>query len=216
MPFPSWGSAWKRPAIWRPSVTRNIGVILYQPAPLFILDGRYGVSEKLDLGIKLAGPAARFDGKYWFYHSGKLDAAVSLGYTRHSSIGSSALESTYKLFEFLKLVEYNRKDVDAAILLSGDSNAVVSPYGAVRYIAAFVDLETNLEEVPTENELPGNTKSTMHHMGGTAGMRVKVGPVHFLAEVTVMKIYFDPTILGKKTDLGGFLIEPLLGFATSF
>ncbi|MCP4445052.1 MAG: hypothetical protein GY811_06865 [Myxococcales bacterium] len=202
----------------REAVEGAAAILLLQPGFLYILEGRYGLADRFELGIKWAGAAVRLGGKYWLHHEeGGLDASVAFGYTHHSGVGSSVAKKAFEVFDFLELVDYSRRDADLAILLSGDSRARFGFYGALRYVVGFVNLETNFERLMTEEATSEATvKEQIHNLGGTGGMRLRAGPVQIMAELTVMRMMFAPTILDETVDLGGYLIEPSIGASFAF
>ena len=196
----------------------TLGVLLFQPALLTIFDLRYGVAEKVDLGLKLAGAATRLEGKYWLQHQeGGLDVALNLGLTRHSEIGSSVAKKGFDFLESVDLAAFKRRDIDGAILLSSDAKKKWGFYGAIRYLAAFVKAETSFSKVLTQEDITEiDVDETMHHYGGTAGVRATLGPVQLMVELTIMRLAFSPTILDEEVQLGGYIVEPAAGLSVSF
>lgn len=203
----------------REGIRNIIGILLFQPSPVVSLSARRGISANFDVGFRLAGPAARLDGKWRFARLANGKAlAFNWGWTHHTGIGSSIAEKAFDLFESLKLVSYSRKDADASLLFSTDGSRIVSWFAAARTMAAFCSFETELDDAIESVEEAGlrDTSETMFLVGGSGGIRFGTRRFALLAELTVMRLFFEPEILGARTDLGGWLIEPGVGLSAQF
>ncbi len=197
-----------------------MATVLFQSPPVTELSGRVGLADDLDFGLRFAGPAIRGDAKYDFLGASDdhLHLAGILGYAYHTDIGASIASSVYGLAERFDLAEYSRHDLDAALLLSNDSGSWFTGYLGARYLAAFASFEGRLADAleAESGRIRTDTSAVIHHVGGTAGMQASVYWFRFLLELTVLKVFFEPTILGRRFDLGGYLISPGVGIAAEF
>ena len=195
-----------------------IATALLQPTAVTILEGRYGVHDKIDIGLRWSGPAIRFDTKVWLYHkAGGLDVSFGLGATHHTGIGVSVAGKVYEIFDFVKLVDYKRNDADATLYFSGDSKKRFGLYGAFRYTISKIDFQSRLSDVSTDFFSENQSVSEIaHQVGGTGGLRVKIGPMSFMAEMTLSRMFFDPMLGATKRRLSGFVIEPAVGANFNF
>ena len=202
----------------RRAIVSALGVVLFQPAPILAMQVRRGVANDVDLGVRWAGPALRVDGKWRFTHTDDLDLAFDVGLTHHTGIGASAASSAFDLFDSLHLVSYSRKDLDANVIISNGSNRRVQSYGALRYTAAFIDVETELDDALEAADEAGirDTSSTLHAFGASAGLRLGTPRIALLLELTVLRILFEPEILDAPANLSGYLIEPAAAISVTF
>jgi hypothetical protein len=203
----------------RDVVDAALAGVLFTPTAVPELGLRLGVADRVDVGIRWAGPAFRGDGKVHLYRTENgLNLGLTAGYGYHTGIGSSIASSIYDVFDALKLVDYSRHDVDVALLVGGNENAVFSGYGALRGIVSFTKFESELPEelVGPEGVVQIDTSSSLFYLGGTAGMRLGPKTVAALAELTVMHCWFNPRVLGERRDLSGLVFSPALGLDVRF
>lgn len=193
----------------RELVESALGLILFTPAPTYELGARVGLAQNWDLGFRWAGPMLRGDVKWQLLERPSLDAALLAGYTYHTDTAPSILSSVYSVFESVGVVGYSRHDADLAFLVSGNPEAVVSPYGALRYLAAFTSFETVVEgtDMVTQTE----SESIMHIVGATGGLRIGTPKIQLQLELTVSYVHLKPTVFGDEVDLGGMLFMPAIG-----
>ncbi len=52
--------------------------------------------------------------------------------------------------------------------------------------------------------------NTMHTVMGPGGLMVGDKYVYLMAELTVAKVFFEPTVLGQRRDFGGYVVAPPL------
>ena len=195
-----------------------IATALLQPTLVTTIEGRYGVHEKIDIGVRWSGPALRLDSKYWLYHkAGGLDVSFGLGLTYHTGVGASLAGKVYEVFDFVELLDFKRRDADASIYLSGDSRKRLGFYGSLRYTISSLNFESNLIGVDTETiSVAQPVDEISHYIGGASGVRLRFGSFAILAELTVGRLFFDPTFGGNKRNLSGFVVEPALGANVNF
>jgi hypothetical protein len=198
----------------RDVVDAALAGVLFTPTAVPELGLRLGVADRVDVGLRWAGPAFKGDGKLHLYRTEDgLNLGLSAGYGYHTGIGSSIASGIYDVFESLDLVDYSRHDIDVALLIGGNEKAVFSGYGALRGIVSFTSFETQLPEelLGPEGVVQIDASSNLVYFGGTAGMRLGSEQIAALLELTVMRCWFDPRILGERRDLGGLVFSPALG-----
>jgi hypothetical protein len=201
----------------RDAIEAILAAILFQSPPVYEMSFRYGIAKDFDAGFRWAGPALRPDVKYRFLDGGDggLSMAGSLAYAYHTGIGASIVSSVFELFEDFELVDYSRHDLDLAVLFSNDSERWYAWYGTLRYLAAFASFETKLDEAveAASGRWQTDTSGVIHHVGGTFGFQAKWRPIRAMVELTAMRVFFAPRILGERYDLGGWIISPAIGLA---
>ncbi len=201
----------------RQAVEGAAAVLLLQPSFVPELGLRVGIVEHFDVGLRYSGPAFRFDAKVEVAEDpeqGQL--AIIAGYNHHTGIGASIATSAFDLFDSLNLASFSRRDLEFALIANTpDDRGPVSYYGGVRYILAMPRIDSALAEgIEAESGMPLIELDTnMHHLGATAGVRLRWRSISLMAEMTAMYMTFSPTILGEVRDLGGVLISPGLGLA---
>ena len=104
------------------------------------------------------------------------------------------------------------------VLVALSISPIRSSFGAVRYSVAFCSFETELDDAIESAEQAGirDAEAQMHQVGASASVRLGTRRFALLAELTVMRLFFEPEILGAPTDLGGWLIEPGVGLSAQF
>jgi hypothetical protein len=197
----------------RQALETALAFVLFGPGLLPEINARYGITSGLDVGLRYAGPLLRADLKVQPMTAAEvgLDLAVDVGLARHSDTGPSAFDQIRDLSTYVKLGDYSRYDVDLGLLAGrefGDWGAV---YGGARYVVSFIEIDEDLAIVEVASGLPHTELSArMHQFGGTLGGRVGYRYLFLAAEMTVMRVLYEPTILGSPTDLGGWTLAPAL------
>ncbi len=198
----------------REAIESLAGIVLLMPAPVFELNARVGLAKDVDIGLRWAGPALETGVKWHFYEQPGFDLAATLDYTYHTGVGASIASAVYDIAEQFDLASYSRHDLELAVIASGDPEATVTPYGAVRYLAGFTSFESVVEEIATESGAPRtDTSAVMHHFGAAGGIRIGTPSIHLMLELTVLYVAFAPTVFGADIDLSGLVITPAIGFA---
>lgn len=203
----------------RQALETSLALLLFTPGVTTELAGRVGVVDGLDLGLKWAGPLLQADAKYQLLRQGEhgVDLAVQGSYGYHLGYGASIASSVYPLLDFVRLGDYAQHDLGVGVLLSGEWDDVFGAYLAARYVAAFTSVDADIERVEVASGLPrSELSSTIHHVGGTAGIMLGYKYVYAVAELTVAGVVFDPVILGERRDLGGVIVTPALGLLARF
>jgi hypothetical protein len=194
-----------------------LAAVLLQPAFVPELQGRIGLWDGTDVGLRYAGPAFKLDAKVRLIEQDGFALSASGGYVHHTGIAASIAKSVFEVFETLHLVEYSRRDLDIALLVSGDERRLVAPYGAVRYIVGFPTFDLRLPDEIVESGVVPRTDeaNTLHYFGATGGVRIGRS-VAFIAELTLMYMRFEPTFLGAQRHLSGMVYAPALGVDVRF
>jgi len=194
-----------------------LALVLFTILPVFELDARYGIVDDFDVGLRYAGSSLRLDAKYRFLERDSMSLAGLLGYTYHFGFGTSVVESFHDLFEITAILDYTRHDVDAGVIVSGNENDTVVPYGMLRYLLAINSLELELDSsFDTETMIPRTELDPlMHVIAGTGGLRIGSEQIELLLELTLGYVILSPEVRGEQIDLGGFIITPALGLAIS-
>jgi hypothetical protein len=203
----------------REALEAGVALVLFHPAVVTELSGRVGVFDNFDLGLKYAGTLVKADAKYQFasQENGGPDLAFAIGGTRHLGYGASVLEPAYDLLAFVRLGDYSRHDLELSFLASGEWEEIISLYGGVRYMASFIAIDADIQNVETATGVPHSSlSSTFHYAGGSGGIRVGYKYVFLTAELTVMGVIAEPVIFGERRDLGGIIVSPSLGLLARF
>jgi len=196
-----------------------LALLLYAPLPVFDLDGRYGLIEDLDLGLRYSGAAARVDAKWHFFGNGSIDLAAILGYQYHFGYSKEFLKELYGLFEVTAVLEHSRHDLDLGLLISGaeDGGGAVVPYGGLRYLAAFntvtTEFSTSFLGVLETMSARTTYSATMHMVYGVGGLRIGSPKFQLQLELTVGYAHLKPEVEGHQFDLSSVIITPAIGLS---
>lgn len=202
---------------YREMLQSGMAILMLQPTPIFDLSLRRGIVDDLDVGIRWAGPTWTIGGKWRFLKNDSIEMAAAFDYVYHTDLGASYAKALFDLLDFLKIASYSRHDASLNILISGNEDNIFVPYGGLRYIAGFTSVDTELEDLQTEAGLTrSETSSVIHHVGGSIGFRVGTEKYNLLMELSVLYMYFKPTVLGEPVQLSGVLITPAIGGAVEF
>lgn len=202
----------------REAFETGLALLLFTPGVSTEFMGRVGVADKLDVGLRYAGSLMKVDGKWQVAGApGETEVALNLGYAYHFGFGASALESAYTLLEYTGLSDYSRHDLDAGVIASRAWGDWLELYCAGRTIVSFIGLDGDIEKVETTLAAgSSDLDSRIVYAGATAGLMVGYKYLFVNAELTVMKVIFEPQIMGEARDLGGWLVSPLLGLSGRF
>ena len=199
----------------RDAIVSAAAILVLQPSPVTTMALRRGIADDIDAGVRFAGPALRLDGRWRFAHHEGISYAASAGFSHHSGIGSSVASSVFDLFDSVKLVDYGREDLDVNLLASTDPGDKLSYFGALRYMAAFTSLSTRLDDVSEESPVR-DTSEVLHAAGASGGLRLGTRRFALALELTIMRAWFEPDVLGEPADLGGWIVEPGVGVEATF
>ncbi len=198
----------------RQITTGGLLFALFQPGFIGEINGRVGIRENLDLGLRYSSQQVKGDVKYQLLEQEELgfDGAISLGYGHHLDIGPSIAASTFSFLEYISLGDYSRTDLDLTAIASKDWGESLSVYGSLRYIVSFIELDSTLEKVESVSGVQKSDLSNrMHQYGATVGTMVGYKYLFLHLELTILNTHYMPTILGEQRDLGGLVIGPTLG-----
>ncbi len=202
----------------REAFETSLALLLFTPGVSTEFMGRIGVVDNVDVGLRYAGSLLKTDAKWQLLGKpGEPEVALNLGYAYHFGFAASALKSAYSLLDYTGLSDYSRHDLDAGVIASRSWGDWLELYFAGRTIVSFVGLDGDIEKVETTLGVDStDLDSRIVYAGGTAGIMLGYKYLFLNAELTVMKVVFEPNIMGQATDLGGWLVSPLLGLNGRF
>jgi hypothetical protein len=195
-----------------------MALVLFTPMPSTEFAARIGMKNEMDVGLRYAGSLIKADLKKMFInHKEGLDLSGVVGYAYHLGIGSSVAETAFSVVEFVRLGDYSRHDVDAAVIVGRDWGQWLTLYGSARTMVSFISLDSDIEMVETVTGAPSSSiKNKMFHAGGAGGLFIGKRPLFLTAELTVMRVIFRPTVLGEEIDLSGYMVTPTAGVTGRF
>jgi hypothetical protein len=195
-----------------------MSLVLFSPMPTTELALRVGMGEDVDMGLRYAGSLIKLDAKKQLIDGDPgLDLALDLGYSYHLGIGASWASRAYDVVDLVGLGEYSRHDLDGAVIVGRDFGQWLSIYGATRYMASFISLDSDITTVET-GAGTGRTSidNTMHLFGGSFGSMIGYRYLFLTSELTIMKVIFEPTLVGQQLDLSGVVYTPTLGLTARY
>lgn len=183
-----------------------VGLALSSPGVNPDIMLRYGVVKDLDMGIRWSGLAAHADAKIRFLggdgEDGGMQGAVSLGVSKALYSGL-----VFDVLERLDVNDYSRWNLEVPVLFGKRLGDVGHVWFGPKYVASRYSVDASLQDfgvVPT-------TTGWIHHFGAFAGAGIGYKSVFLFGELTVAKMWAEPTIFGQKVDLGGIVVVPAGG-----
>lgn len=142
------------------------------------------------------------------------DVAVFVGASR-SLLKNPVLQA----LEYVRLGNFSRWDLEAAVVASHDFAAFLGVYAAPTYVFATTTVDQTLvrlsqgatEVLRTELTLPA--KLDAHFVGATAGVRIGAPWLSLFAELYGGVTFARVRVLGELRELGGLTIYPAAGLA---
>lgn len=201
------------------AIETGLALLLFNPGVTTEISARWGALDNLDIGAKWAGPLLGLDAKYQILHQDAhgVDLSASAGYGYHLGYGGSAASVVYPILDFVQLEDYSQHDFNGALIVSGEWNEIFGAYFAARYVGSVISLDADIQKVEVESgEAHTELSNTMHMVMGTGGLMVGYRYVYLMTELTIAKVFFEPTVLGQRRDLGGFVVTPTLGLMVRF
>jgi len=180
--------------------------------------GRIGVSkavlEGIDVGVRYNGNMVKGDVKLQVWESenrsGSLAVDVGYGY-QFSVVGS--------LLEYLSLSDWSRSDLDLAFIYSVEPNSIFKGWVGPRMMFSFISADPKIDPY-LKDRLPEAIRQydtsqyfqdeNMAYLGATTGMMLGYKYAYVGLELTVMRMFFKPTVLERKKDFDGVVFAPAI------
>lgn len=195
----------------RDLVEAGLGIILFNPSVVTEFWGRYGLLDRVDVGVRWGGARLLLDARVQLLRdeSAGVDAALTLGYAHHSDLGPSIVKPLFDVFEKLSILNFSREDVIVDLAFSRQ-RGVFGWYGAVGYTLAMTDFGASTpSELQTVTDLgQANFANSMHVIRGVAGVSLKYKFLWLRAELAVARVLLEPTILDVELDLSAWQVSP--------
>lgn len=200
----------------RSAMVAAAAIIAGPPAPVQEITVRYGVHDRVDVGLRYSGPAFRGESHVQLYRGPEWRVAAGVGVARHT-FGGGLLD----LLEKFDLANFKRTDVDLAVLagIDGDLGAfylgpklVWSKYSSE---GLLIDGDRVVVTGPSGEPLaqaPFQLGSSLLY-GAVVGGRLGWKYVWVSAELGIYGSRYRPNILGTEVDLGGLVVYPTIGLA---
>jgi hypothetical protein len=208
------GDKYRQNSEYRPSAEEQrqvfdaaVGLALNAPGVTYDLMVRYGVYDRIDLGVRWTTTGLHFDAKFQFLRDAGWDGSISVGYGWHffDSI-------IFGVLDFLRIADYSRHDLEVPVIFGRRFGRWGYVWGGPKYVMARYSIASFLPNV-TE---PFASSGFIHYIGGFAGFAAGYRWVFVFAELTVMDMIAKPVILGQPTDIGGAIVVPSLGVMARF
>jgi len=204
----------------REAIEAAVALVLFTPSLQPVAVARVGLFEKAEGGLRYTGSLLRLEGKYQIAAadpSGGVDLALMGAWGHHLGVGPSFAESAFDLLDYVDLGDYRRDDAHLGLIVSRDYGDWLSLYGAARLMASFYALDATLKRVETETGAPKSSLDGAFFSAGLAGgLFVGYRYVFLNAELTVMRTWFSPEVVGREVALGGYVIAPTGGVTLRF
>jgi hypothetical protein len=201
-------------------VAATTGLALSSPGVNPDLMLRVGVIDDLDVGLRWSGINAHADAKYRFLggspraagdassrfrdeigpdKEGGFQGAVSLGISRSLYSGL-----VFDALNFLDIGGYSRWNVELPVIFGTALGDFGHVWFGPKYVFSAYSVDASLRNVGAID----GTSGTAHHLGGFGGAALGYKVIFVFAELTVMKMFAEPSIFGRPTDLGGIIVVP--------
>jgi hypothetical protein len=186
-----------------------IGLALSPPGTGIDLMLRRGFTDQLDVGVRYTTTGLHADAKFMFLRPTAPDGwtgSLSLGYAYHNFDGF-----IFDVLELLRIDDFSRHDLEVPIIF-GKKLRYGHYWLGPKLVVAFVSIDAKLEYADETLQ----TDDTIYYYGGFAGASFGYRGVEVFAELTVMEMLAEPTIFGRKRDLGGTIVMPSAGLMARF
>lgn len=201
-----------------------IAFFLFKPGTSMELSARVGgprLLEGMDFGIRYDFTTIKGDWKQQWYEdpSGMFSFSSSVGIGKQTVPVPGAVE-------WLTLSEWSRTDFDFML------SAGVS---VDEFLHAYINPRLMLSRITVEHKLPGSVidrlpddvrakydpnqrfeNEMMVYYGATVGAMVGYKYVFLAAELTLMKLEFEPTVLGQTRNFDSLVASPALGLVVTW
>ncbi|MBX3226103.1 MAG: hypothetical protein KIT84_28990 [Labilithrix sp.] len=205
----------------RQALAAAVGLGLSSPGVTPDIMLRMGVVKNLDVGLRWSSINAHLDAKYRFLttkdptaeeenDAGSFGNGPDRGFQGAISIGvSKSLYNgfVFDLFEQLEIDDYSRWNIEVPVIFGTRMKDFGHVWFGPKYIYSRYSVDAILQNV---GAVP-RTSGSIHHIGGFGGVAVGYKVFFVFLELTVAKMFAEPTIFGQKTDLGGIVAMPAFG-----
>lgn len=179
-----------------------------------------GLLEGIDAGFRYNGALWKADLRLQLWESPDAIQALSIqaGYAKHSNIFGGILET-------VDLAEFSRHDIDILLSYGAEIDHWARFYVAPRYLYSNVSTviqisDELLERFPDEVQQyePGQyfQPEGIHYAGLNLGTMLGYRWVFLALELTVMRIWFRPEVLGSQRNYDGWVVAPNAGLVINW
>lgn len=198
--------------------------LLFRPGVNFELSARLGIWELLegiDIGLRYDFTTIKGDVKLQFWESDDEQVAISA----LAGVGKQTVPVP-GIVEWLTLTEFKRTDFDFMLSVGWELPDIFKAYFNPRLMVSRIKLDTKLpafvearipEEVMEANPLNELFQpETMLYYGATAGMMAGYKYAFLAMELTVLKLNFEPSVLGETSDFDSLVVAPSAGLVITW
>ena len=197
---------------------------MFKPGVSTELSARIGgpeLLEGMDFGLRYDFTTIKADWKLQIFESQDESFALSsiIGIGKQTVPVPGAIE-------WLTLTEWKRMDFDFMLSAGFELPDIVKAYVNPRLMLSRISVGHKLpsfvlDRIPQEllDRFDPNAKfnnELMVYYGATTGVMVGYKYVFLALELTVMKLDFEPTVLGQKRDFDSLLVAPAFGLVVTW
>jgi hypothetical protein len=205
----------------RQALAAGVGLAVSAPGVSPDVMLRVGVLKHLDVGVRWSGVAAHADAKYRFFATKDASAAdeqavdrvgdgpdrgfqgaVSLGVSKDIYSGFA-----FEALEYLKVVHYSRWNIELPVIFGARLGRFGHYWFGPKYVLSTYSIGASLKNIGIVPSASG----AIHHLGAFGGVGVGYKVVFVFFELTIMEMFAEPEIFGRRTDLGGIVAAPAGG-----
>ena len=197
-------------------VESGLTLALNPPSAAGELQGRYGVAEAIDVGVRFASSlTARVDGRFQFLKSGAEDGS---GFAGSAGLGLGYYAKSFELPNadieaMVAVASMRRVELDAPILF-GFSGPVGHFWFGPKFVVNRFWADVTLEFLQTA-AVAGSATGTTFFYGGQVGGAVGYKYVWLAAELSIMGLSssadVESSAYNADLSLGGLVLYPALG-----
>ncbi len=194
-------------------------VLLNLPSVAYELQGRYGLADRLDLGLRLALPGAiRLDGRYQIIRlqDSSFAGSVGLGLTYYSF----EIPVPYPIDQVIEIDDFTRFELDVPVLF-GWSGEIGHFWFGPKLVFASFSTAMSADLFGAQLEL-ASVSGTSFYYGLQVGGAIGYKYVWFAAELTIAGVSGSADVevpaLGftRSPSFGGAVIYPAFGLLVQF
>lgn len=113
----------------------------------------------------------------------------------------------FDALDYLEVGDYSRWNIEVPVIFGSRMGDIGHVWFGPKYVFSTYSVDASLKNVGVVPE----TSGAIHHLGGFGGVALGYRVVFVFLEVTVAKMFAEPEILGRPTDLGGIVVAPAGG-----
>lgn len=182
---------------------------------------RYGLGRRLELGLKWAISSIWADLRYQLFDT---DVHGADGWTGSVGLGVGYNYFSGVIFDVLKYVDidgFKKVDLKVPLLFGrswGGQHRFFRLWMGPLLIASWYQLDEKLgrDYLDSGTPLVGTTSGWWFHGGAQVGIAGGYRWVWVMLELTVTYLKAHASLLGRRYDLGGVVVAPMLGLMTRF